>query len=83
MEALRRIQKNTVEKRLLNARGLPNFGINFYIVNKKGEYAGVSMYAGELRGVHRERAADAATASRCCRAGQANSDRPVRKIFQK
>ena len=45
MEALRRIQKNTVEKRLLNARGLPNFGINFYIVNKKGEYAGVSMYA--------------------------------------
>jgi N4-(beta-N-acetylglucosaminyl)-L-asparaginase len=45
MEALRRIQKNTVEKRLLNARGLPNFGINFYIVNKKGEYAGVSMYS--------------------------------------
>ena len=45
MEALRRIQKNTVEKRLLNPRGLPNFGINFYIVNKKGEYAGVSMYA--------------------------------------
>ena len=44
MEALRRIQKNTVEKRLLNARGLPNFGINFYVVNKKGEYAGVSMY---------------------------------------
>src|SRR5687767_9959153 len=37
MEALRRIQKNTVEKRLLNPRGLPNFGINFYIVNKKGE----------------------------------------------
>ena len=60
MEALRRIQANTVEKRLLNARGLPNFGINFYIVNKKGEYAGVSMYAGELRGVHRERPADAA-----------------------
>ena len=45
MEALRRIQKNTVEKRLLNSRGLPNFGINFYIINKKGEYAGVSMYS--------------------------------------
>ena len=27
MEALRRMQKNTVEKRLLNARGLPNFSI--------------------------------------------------------
>ncbi len=46
MEALKRVQKNTVEKRLLNARGLPNFGLNFYIVNAKGEYAGVSMYAG-------------------------------------
>ena len=45
MEALKRIQANTVEKRLLNARGLPNFGISFYVVNKKGEYAGVSMYA--------------------------------------
>lgn len=45
MEALKRIQKNTVEKRLLNKRGLPNFGISFYIVNTKGEYAGVSMYA--------------------------------------
>jgi N4-(beta-N-acetylglucosaminyl)-L-asparaginase len=44
MEALRRVQKNTVEKRLLNSRGLPNFGLNFYIVNRKGEYAGVSMY---------------------------------------
>jgi N4-(beta-N-acetylglucosaminyl)-L-asparaginase len=45
LEALRRVQKNTVEKRLLNARGLPNFGLSFYIVNAKGEYAGVSMYA--------------------------------------
>ena len=48
MEALKRIQKNTVEKRLLNSRGLPNFGINFYIVNKKGEYAAVSMYASKF-----------------------------------
>lgn len=44
MEALKRIRANTVEKRLLNSRGLPNFGINFYIIDKKGEYAGVSMY---------------------------------------
>jgi N4-(beta-N-acetylglucosaminyl)-L-asparaginase len=44
LEALKRVQKNTVEKRLLNARGLPGFGLNFYIVNTKGEYAGVSMY---------------------------------------
>ena len=46
MDACRRIQKNTVEKRLLNSRGLPNFGISFYGLDKQGRYAGVSMYAG-------------------------------------
>jgi N4-(beta-N-acetylglucosaminyl)-L-asparaginase len=46
MEALKRIKANTVEKRLLNASGNPNFGINFYIINAKGEYAGVTMYQG-------------------------------------
>jgi N4-(beta-N-acetylglucosaminyl)-L-asparaginase len=46
VEALRRVQKNTVEQRLLNARGLPAFGLSFYIVNAKGEYAGVTMYEG-------------------------------------
>jgi N4-(beta-N-acetylglucosaminyl)-L-asparaginase len=46
MEVLNRIKNNTVEKRLLNDRGLPNFGINFYILNAKGEYAGVTMYEG-------------------------------------
>jgi len=44
MIALKRIQANTVEKRLLNSRGLPNFAISFYILNKRGEYAGVTMY---------------------------------------
>src|SRR5436305_5821885 len=46
MEALRRIKANTIEKRLLNNRGLPNFYVNFYILNAKGEYAGVTMYQG-------------------------------------
>jgi N4-(beta-N-acetylglucosaminyl)-L-asparaginase len=45
MEALKRVQANTVEKRLLNSRGLPNFGINFYILNARGEHAAVGMYA--------------------------------------
>ena len=45
MEGLRRIKANTVEKRLLNARGEPNFNIRFFVLNKRGEYAGVSMYA--------------------------------------
>jgi N4-(beta-N-acetylglucosaminyl)-L-asparaginase len=45
MAALRRVAKNTVEKRLLNPRGFPNFGLTFYILDAKGQYAGVSMYA--------------------------------------
>jgi N4-(beta-N-acetylglucosaminyl)-L-asparaginase len=44
LAALRRVAKSTIEKRLLNDRGLPNFGLNFYALNAKGEYAGVSMY---------------------------------------
>jgi len=45
IEALKRVKANTVEKRLLNEKGNPNFGLNFYILNAKGEYAGVSMYS--------------------------------------
>ncbi len=44
MTALRRVAKNTIEKRLLNDKGQPKFGLNFYCLNAKGEYAGVSMY---------------------------------------
>jgi N4-(beta-N-acetylglucosaminyl)-L-asparaginase len=44
LEALRRVKANTIEKRLLNRSGNPNFPLNFYILNAKGEYAGVSMY---------------------------------------
>ncbi|HUQ80410.1 MAG TPA: N(4)-(beta-N-acetylglucosaminyl)-L-asparaginase [Gemmatimonadaceae bacterium] len=44
MEALKRIRANTVETRLLNARGLPNFNIRFFVLDKKGQHAGVAMY---------------------------------------
>ena len=50
MEALRRIKANQVEKRLLNAKGEPNFNINFYVLNARGDYAGVTMFnPGDLR----------------------------------
>jgi len=50
MEALKRIRANTIEARLLNARGNPNFNIRFFVLNKRGEYAGVAMYhAGETQ----------------------------------
>src|SRR6266851_1642045 len=45
MTALKRVVAHTTEKRLLNSRGLPNFGLNFYVLHANGECAGVSMYA--------------------------------------
>lgn len=47
IEALERVKAATVEKRLLRRDGLPNFQLVFYVVDKKGEYAGVSMYSKE------------------------------------
>src|SRR6478672_7094770 len=49
LDACKRIKANTIEKRLLNSKGNPNFGINFYILNAKGDYAGVSMYSAYLK----------------------------------
>lgn len=45
MEALRRIRANTIEPRLLNDRGEPNFNVKFYILDRTGRYAGVALYA--------------------------------------
>lgn len=44
MEALRRIKAATIEKRLLDPRGNPNFQVNFYVVNRAGDFAGVALY---------------------------------------
>src|SRR5215218_5892124 len=48
MTALKRVVANTVEKRLLNGRGKPNFNISYYVVNVRGQHAAVSMYAEEV-----------------------------------
>ena len=44
MAALQRIKANTVEPRLRKPNGDPNFNILFYILNARGEHAGVAMY---------------------------------------
>jgi N4-(beta-N-acetylglucosaminyl)-L-asparaginase len=44
MAALQRIRANTVEPRLRKENGDPNFNILFYILNARGEHAGVAMY---------------------------------------
>ena len=44
LTALKRVVANTVEKRLLNSRGKPNFNVRYYALNTSGEYAGLSLY---------------------------------------
>jgi N4-(beta-N-acetylglucosaminyl)-L-asparaginase len=46
MEACKRIKANTVEKRLLDTRGEPNFNVTFYVLDAKGNHAGVSLLPG-------------------------------------
>jgi N4-(beta-N-acetylglucosaminyl)-L-asparaginase len=45
LDALKRVRANTVETRLRRSNGDPNFSLTFYVLNAKGEHAGVSMYA--------------------------------------
>ncbi len=50
LEALKRIRANTVESRLLNDRGEPNFNVRFFVIDKQGRHAGVAMYhSGETK----------------------------------
>ncbi|MEZ5965572.1 MAG: N(4)-(beta-N-acetylglucosaminyl)-L-asparaginase [Planctomycetota bacterium] len=44
LTALRRIVAMTKVPRLLNANGRPDFQVNFYAANKKGEVGGAAMY---------------------------------------
>jgi N4-(beta-N-acetylglucosaminyl)-L-asparaginase len=59
LEVLRRIAGNTREKRLLDKRGRPAFGIKFYAVNKKGDYGSASMWGGDPKRPARFAVADA------------------------
>jgi N4-(beta-N-acetylglucosaminyl)-L-asparaginase len=45
MKVVERVVAMT-EKRLLDEKGRPYFGLEFYAVNKKGDYAGVRAYEG-------------------------------------
>lgn len=46
LQALQRIVHFTVEKRLLDETGKPNFNVNFYAVNKRGEYGAAAIWSG-------------------------------------
>ena len=44
LEALQRITSQHDREAAAQCQGAPNFGLNFYCLNAKGEYAGVSIY---------------------------------------
>ena len=46
IEACKRIKTSTVESRLLDRQGNPNFQVTFYVLDAKGRHAGVSLLAG-------------------------------------
>jgi N4-(beta-N-acetylglucosaminyl)-L-asparaginase len=47
--ALERIAEATVEPRLLNEAGQPDFNVNFYVLGADGSHAGVAFYGGDDR----------------------------------
>jgi len=52
IRVMKRIIENTTEPYLMDHNGNPKFSLNFYALNKKGEYAGVSLYKGGTFAVH-------------------------------
>jgi N4-(beta-N-acetylglucosaminyl)-L-asparaginase len=44
VDVLKRIQANTVEKRLLNSKGFPRANVTFYVLARDGRHAGVSLF---------------------------------------
>ncbi len=52
LRVMKRIMENTTEPYLLDSERRPRFNLNFYALNKKGEYAGVALYQGGTYAVH-------------------------------
>lgn len=44
--ACERIARQTKEKRLLDAKGRPRFNVNFYAINKAGDFGGAAIWSG-------------------------------------
>lgn len=53
LKALEKISQTTkLQPYLLNQEGLPKFGLNFYAINKKGEYGSACMWSGGRYAAH-------------------------------
>jgi N4-(beta-N-acetylglucosaminyl)-L-asparaginase len=53
LKALEKIVQTTkLQPHLLNQDGLPNFGLNFYALNKKGEFGSACLWSGSRYAAH-------------------------------
>ncbi len=53
LKALEKIVQTTkLQPHLINEDGLPNFGLNFYALNKKGEFGSACMWSGGRYAAH-------------------------------
>ncbi|MBU6400865.1 MAG: N(4)-(beta-N-acetylglucosaminyl)-L-asparaginase [Verrucomicrobia bacterium] len=52
LDVLKRICRYTSETRWLHSPGKPKFDVNFYAINKKGDYAAAAIYKGSKFSVH-------------------------------
>ncbi|MEP0822093.1 MAG: isoaspartyl peptidase/L-asparaginase [Ignavibacterium sp.] len=52
LQACKRIAEQTRMKRLLDENGRPSFNVNFYAINKKGEYGGAAIWSGSYYAVN-------------------------------
>jgi N4-(beta-N-acetylglucosaminyl)-L-asparaginase len=55
LTALQRVVDWTVEGRLLDETGRPNFNVNYYAVNKRGETGGAAIWSGRRHAVNDSR----------------------------
>jgi N4-(beta-N-acetylglucosaminyl)-L-asparaginase len=80
-QALLKVMERVIamtEKRLLNDKGRPYFDLNFYAVNKKGEYAGACAYEGGTFAVCDEKGARVEKEVFLFKKSERPPDRPVR-----
>jgi len=53
LQALRKIaEKTRLQPHLVDGEGRPRFGLNFYAINKKGEFGSASLWSGARYAVH-------------------------------
>lgn len=85
-QALMKVMERVIamtEKRLLNDKGRPYFQLQYYAVNKKGEYAGACAYEGSEFAVADAKGARLETCAYLFRKDEEPKDKPISGVLIK